>query len=92
MEKEKLVPAHKRAIELLEEDPIRHFDTLAAMYEHTIVPEKDITELSTAFSKAMDRIKEEDGETMSKVYSALIKQRTEAVESGQVEQSGSEEE
>ena len=92
MEKEKLVPAHKRAIELLEEDPIRHFDTLAAMYQHTVVPEKDITELSTAFSEATDRIEEEDKATMDKVYIALRKQRTEAVESGQVEQSGSEEE
>ena len=56
MEKEKLLPAHKRAIELLKEDPMHHYNTLTAMYQGTIVPKEDIPELLEAFSKARDRI------------------------------------
>ena len=77
MGKEKLLPAHKRAIELLEEDPIRHFDTLAAMYQHTMVFSKEASELSIAFTKAKDRIEKEDNETIGKVHSVLQKQTIE---------------
>jgi hypothetical protein len=89
MGKEKLLPAHKRAIELLEEDPIRHFDTLAAIYECTIVPEKDIPELLEAFSKAKNSIVKKDAETVNNVFYALYKQ-AESAESEQVEKSESE--
>ena len=84
MEKGKLLPAHKVAIELLEKDPIRNFDTLMAMYQYTIVPKKDIPELLEAFSKARDRIAVEDEEALGKVLFALTsrKSETEDEESG----------
>ena len=90
MEKEELLPAHKRAIKLLKENPIKHFDTLAEMYQGTIVPVKDVPELLEAFSEAEDRIKKEGYETtVNKVYYILYS-LIEKQNSGQMEQFKSE--
>jgi hypothetical protein len=75
----KRIPAHKRAIELLEEDPIRNFDTLMELYKSgtVIVPVKEIPYLIAAFVKAEKAISKADMKSILMVSNALKRQQCE---------------
>lgn len=62
------IVVHERAIELLEEDPIRHFHTLAELYKPgSIVPIKYVARLKAAFIDAEKAIREADEEIILEI-------------------------
>jgi hypothetical protein len=76
LEEGRRIVAHERAIELLEEDPIRYFDTLAELYKSgAIVPRKYIDRLKAAFIDAEKAIRAADEETILGILTGLRGQK-----------------
>jgi len=81
-QKKKRPVTHRRAIEMLKEDPLLYLPTFLELYASgTVVPEEDIPELIFSFRKAMNEVET----TLREVVGALEEQRAEAEEKGKEE-------